>query len=352
MIIGARSIGPGERPYVIAEIGVNHDGCVERALALVDAAAEAGADAIKTQWFRSDLLLSSAARLAMYQASAGERDPVAMLDRLCLGLDEMRAVVDHTRARGLHAVLTVFSPELIGESESLCVDAYKSASPDVVNKPLLDGLARTGRPLIVSTGAATLDEVRRCVDWLDGMRAARKLAMLHCVSAYPTPLGSASLDGIRALSALEPGVPVGYSDHTEGTETAGLAVAAGAVILEKHLTHDRAAQGPDHAASLEPDGFARYVRSAHEAHAMMGRGKGVLPVEEEVRMLSRQSLVAARDIAAGEVIAAGDLRIKRPGTGLAPWMIESVVGQRAARPITADQPLLTGDIAWRQASAA
>ncbi|MGP1273202.1 MAG: N-acetylneuraminate synthase family protein [Phycisphaerales bacterium] len=342
MKIAGREIGPGHAPYVIAEIGVNHDGDPDRAVMLTERAAEAGADAVKLQLFETDRLMSKAARLAAYQKSAGETDPFAMLRRLELTIDEMEPTVRRAHALGIHAIVTVFSVELVEVAERLPWDAYKSASPDIINRPLLEAMAGTGRPLIVSTGASTLDEVTRAAGWLDGLRD--RLVMLQCVSSYPA--SEAALGGIRAIAEAT-GLVVGYSDHTPGDATGADAVRAGACMLEKHVTHDRSAPGPDHAASLEPEVFARYAAMAHEQRVGVpstGGEKAVLGVERDVRSVSRQSLVAARDLAEGGTIRRTDLTIKRPGTGLEPWRIDAVVGRRLARAVEADMPIIEGDL--------
>lgn len=342
MRIGTRHIGHGLEPYIIAEIGVNHDGSVERAVALVESAADAGADAVKLQLFRAELLLSRASRLAGYQKEAGERDPVEMLRRLELPGGGMRAVVDRARARRVHAIVTVFSLELVPEAERVGFDAYKAASPDIVNRPLIDAMLGTGRPLILSTGAATEKEVARAIGWVGA--AGERAAVLQCVSSYPTPAEQAALAGIGALRDLVH-VPVGYSDHTASEETGALAVAAGACILEKHLTYDRGAAGPDHAASLDPAQFARYVSQARRAAVMVGReGKRVLDIERDVRTVSRQSLVTTRALPAGHRIGEGDLAVKRPGTGIEPWRLTEIVGQTTARAVESDTPLLEDDL--------
>lgn len=370
MKIGSRTIGLGASPYVIAEIGVNHDGSVERAVQLVDAAADAGADAVKLQMFKAELLMSRASRLAAYQAGAGESDPLAMLKRLELPEPGFAAVVKRARERGVHAIVTVFSVELVASAQECAWDAYKTASPDIIHRPLLEALQDTGRPMIVSTGAASIEEVTRAVGWLSGAHAAQRLAVLQCVSSYPTPRERAALGGIAALQQVFDG-PVGYSDHTADRFMGASAVAMGACILEKHLTYDTRAQGPDHAASLDPAEFAVYVAGAKndwgraEAHmaydvfaaelrAATDRqslaldhpiGKAVLPIEQDVRNVSRQSVVAARAIGAGETIAREALTFKRPGTGVEPYRLEEVVGKKAARSIVADMPLTVEDVA-------
>lgn len=362
MKIGDREIGPGHPAYVIAEIGVNHDGSEEQALALVDAAADAGADAVKFQWFDAEMLMSRASRLASYQAAAGERDPLAMLRRVELAPESMARAAARARARGLHAIVTVFSHPLVEAAERVGWDAYKTASPDIINKPLLLALGATGRPLIVSTGAADLAETLRAREWLSRALAAGRLAFLQCVSSYPAKPENAALGGIIALeSALD--APVGYSDHTAAEDTGELAAALGACVLEKHLTHSRAAAGPDHAASLEPDGFARYTELARAVARMDRAGraaltdrakrdvrcgaveKRVLDCEHDVRAVSRQSVVAARALRQGERIGPADVTIKRPGVGLPPCRLEATVGRTVARDIEADMPVTAEDLA-------
>ncbi len=341
MRIRDRLIGPSSPPYVIAEIGVNHDGSLDNCLSLIDAAAGAGADAVKLQFFRTDLLMSRAAKLAAYQSRAGETDPIEMLHRLELKGEDLPRCVARARERRVHAIVTVFSEPLVDTAERAGFDAYKTASPDIINKPLLDRLAATNKPLIISTGAATLGEIERAAAWLDQCDDA---AFLHCVSAYPTPFEHAALGAIACL-AEELDRPVGYSDHTTLVETGALAVAAGACILEKHLTYSRTARGPDHAASLEPTQFAEYASAARRAHTMLGeRAKSVLDIERDVRAVSRQSIVTTRAIRAGEPIVAADLAVKRPGTGIEPWRLKSLLGRKAARDLDADTPLREGDI--------
>ena len=363
--IGQREVGPGHPVYVIAELGVNHDGSADRAVAMVDAAAAAGADAVKLQMFQAEMLMSRACRLAQYQAAAGETDPIEMLRRLQLPLEGMGRVVERAHSLGLHAIVTVFSVELVAQAETLGWDGYKTASPDVINRPLLDALARTGRPLIVSTGAATLDEVRRAVGWLTESGAAHRLGLLQCVSSYPAPDEEAAVGGMIGLAHLLDG-PVGYSDHTVGEDTGALAATWGAAILEKHVTHDRTAAGPDHRASLDEAGFTRYVAAVRAAAPVAGHpqrhrlamkfgreadvrvgscSKELQAVERDVRTVSRQSLTLKRALPAGHVLCAEDLTVKRPGTGIEPFRLDEMVGRRLARCVEGDMPLMMDDVA-------
>ena len=355
MNIAGRTIGSAHPVYVIAELGVNHDGSLDRALALVDAAADAGADAIKLQLFRASLLMSRASRLAAYQSAAGESDPHAMLRRLELPLADMALVIARAHARSLAAICTVFSTQLVAESIALGCDAYKSASPDIIHRPLLEAMAATARPLIISTGAASPEEAVRARTWLDASATAQRLAFLQCVSSYPTPDADASLGGIPALAALIPDCPIGYSDHTQRTDTGFWAAAQGASILEKHLTHDRAAAGPDHAASLDPDQFRDYCDlarrdpsdppAAPDADLIGPIAKRILDREHDVRTLSRQSIVSTRDIPAGAALTPDALTCKRPGTGIPPFRMTDILNRTTARSIAADMPITEEDLA-------
>jgi sialic acid synthase SpsE len=211
--------------------------------------------------------------------------------------------------------------------------AVKIASPDLVNRPLLSRVAACGRPMLVSTGAATMHEVEQCVAWLREWGA--DFALLHCVSGYPTPAEHANLCWIGELAARFD-VPVGYSDHTTEAFTGALAVAAGATIVEKHLTYDRAAKGPDHAASADPGQFERYVRLIREADLLRGKpGKRVLDCEQDVRLVSRQSLVVRRNVSAGAILGEDDLTVQRPGTGMPAAMIMQAIGRKVIRPLPA-----------------
>jgi N,N'-diacetyllegionaminate synthase len=357
MKIGKRQIGDSAPVYVIAEIGVNHDGSPKRAMELVEMAAEAGADAVKFQFFRTDLLLGRAAKLAAYQRAAGESDPVGMLRRLELGIEDLRPLAARARELGMHAIVTVFSVDLIAQAETIPWEAYKTASPDLIHEPLLRALAATGKPLIVSTGAATHGEVSRAFAWIGGDPAA----FLQCVSSYPTRPEDASIRGMEGVrGATSPTTRVGYSDHTRDVDTGALAAAWGASILEKHLTYSKRASGPDHAASLEPAEFRVYASMARDESAMrqwangrLPRGddprlgppeKRVLECERDVRTVSRQSVTATRDLRAGGILAMADLIVKRPGTGLEPWRLRDLPGRRLRREVAADMPIGPGDV--------
>lgn len=323
---------------VIAEIGVNHDGRLDRALELVGIAADCGADAVKLQIFRADRLMHGSSAFAQYQKSnVTESTPIAMLRRYELGDEDVLAVVAEIRRLQMIPLATPFSPEDVDRIEMLDLPAIKIASPDVVNWPLLRRAARTGLPLLISTGAANINEISSAIAWLRGWKAV--FVLMHCISGYPTQPADANLCWIGEMEERF-GVPVGFSDHTTELMSGALAVAAGAVVVEKHLTYDCAAAGPDHAASCEANKFAEYVRLIRFADQMRGRnGKRVLQIERDVRTVSRQSLVAVRDIHPGHLIGENDLTVQRPGTGIPASAMPSVVGRRSGQLIRAGEML-------------
>jgi N-acetylneuraminate synthase/N,N'-diacetyllegionaminate synthase len=348
MRIAGRTIDNHHPPYVIAELGVNHDGSPDQLMRLVQAAADANADAVKLQLFSADDLLSDAASLAEYQVAAGETDPRAMLRRLELPLDVARQAVDLAHELGVQAIATVFDLPLLPMAMNLPLDAFKTASPDLVHKPLLDALVATGKPLIISTGAASREEVQRAVGWLAPAR--ERMALLQCVSSYPTPPEHAAVAAVKDLADLFAG-PVGYSDHTTALDTGALAVTFGARVLEKHFTLDRTLPGPDHAASIEPAEFSQYAHLARLAadgrwHADENEKrlgpptKFLLPIEADVRQVARRSIVAAKDLPANHVLTMNDLAFKRPGGGLEPWQADLLLGKRLEFPIAADRAIM------------
>ena len=326
--IAGRPVGAECPTLVIAEIGVNHDGSAERALELVEIAARCGADAVKLQVFRAARLMHPTAGFATYQREHCEdAHPIDMLRRFELSDEDLGRVVAAIRKRNLLAIATPFSPPDVDTLAGLAVDAVKIASPDVVNRPLLSRAARLNKPMLLSTGAATMGEVEGTAAWLSERRAS--FALLHCISSYPAADDDAHLCWVRELSSRF-ACPIGYSDHTTADLTGALAVAAGACVIERHLTYDRAAAGPDHAASSDAGQFARYVSLVRHAERLRGRGpKRVLDCEQDVRTVSRQSLVAARDLRRGQLLREDDLTVQRPGTGISCSMLDAALARRA-----------------------
>jgi N,N'-diacetyllegionaminate synthase len=337
--IGERIVGDGAPVLLIAEAGVNHDGAVDKALRLVDVAAEAGADLVKFQVFRAAELVTASAPAADYQQARGATAQRDLLARLELSDDEFARLVAHCRTRRIGFLATPFSPTDVERLLRLDVQALKIASTDLNNTPLLRRAADTGLPLIVSTGASQPQEIREMVACLHADGAGGRLVLLHCISGYPAPLAAANLRAIAALRASFD-VPCGFSDHTPSTAIAGWAVAAGACVLEKHFTLDPAAPGPDHAMSLDPAQLKAYVAAAREPEVALGSGRlGMSALEEDVRRAARKSIVSASAIAAGALLTPAVLTLKRPGGGLAPTELDQLLGRRAAVDIPADTQL-------------
>ena len=325
-----RTISPTHPPLVIAEIGVNHDGSLDKALQLVNTAAACGADAVKLQIFRAQALLHPSAAFAQYQKdSTTAENPFEFLRQYELSHTDIRRIVRRIRDRKMIPLATPFSPADLQLIDDLRLPAIKIASPDLVNRPLLEKAAQLEKPLLISTGAATMDEAQTTVSWLREWNVP--FALLHCISAYPVKSHHANLAWIDEL-AHQFACPVGYSDHTTSPFAGALAAAAGACVIEKHLTYDRTARGPDHSASADPNQFDRYVRLIRDAQDFRGTpGKTVLPIEHDVRTVSRQSLVLKRTLFPGSTLTPEDLTVQRPGTGLPAALITQAVGRKITR---------------------
>jgi sialic acid synthase SpsE/CMP-N-acetylneuraminic acid synthetase len=338
--IGPHSIGPGHPVFIVAEAGVNHNGSLQTALDLVDAAAEAGADAVKFQIFRASDLVTAEAPTARYQKTAcGADSQRDMLERLELPDRDWARIQERCQRRSILFLATPFAPDDVKRLNELDVAAIKIASTDCTNLLLLRAAAATGRPLIVSTGAATETEIRETAAELRRLGAADRLILLHCISCYPTPVEALNLKAMQTL-AQSFGVPVGLSDHTQSVETGGWAVAAGACVLEKHFTLDRSAEGPDHAMSLSPDELRQYIRRARDAQAALGSGIiGLTAAEGDVRRIAGRSIIAAVDIPAGAMLDAAKLAVKRPGGGMSPAEWDRLIGRQVRVGIPADTAL-------------
>lgn len=345
IVAADRRIGADAPVFIIAEAGVNWNGDLGLAERLVDTAADAGADAVKFQTFTADEVASPAAPKAPYQletTNAAESQGT-MLRRLELSAPQHRVLADRCRARGLVFLSTPFGERSADLLDALDVPLFKISSGDVTNLPFLEYVARKGRPVILSTGMSYLAEVAAAVAALEAA-GAHELVLLHCVSAYPADAGEANL---RAMDTLREAfhVPVGYSDHTQGTEVALAAAALGACMLEKHFTLDRTLPGPDHRASLEPDELRALVRGVRTVERALGTGvKEPSPSEAATRPLARRSLAAAADLPQGAVLTAEMLIAVRPATGLAPDLRPQVVGRRLRRKLAAGELIAWTDL--------
>lgn len=343
--IAGRRIGPGEPCFVIAEAGVNHNGDLTLAKRLVDAAADAGADAVKFQTFHSERLVSPLAPKAEYQRRTTDNaeSQLDMVRKLELSHDAHRELFTHCAVRGILFLSTPFDDDSADFLDALGVAAFKVGSGELTNWPFLQYVASKGKPVILSTGMSALAEVE------DGVRAMRQigeldLALLHCVSCYPADPGDVNLRAMKTLADTFH-VPIGFSDHTDGLEVALAAVALGASILEKHVTLDSNLPGPDHQASLEPNQLAEMVRGIRIVERAMGDGvKRPAPSERPIADVARRSIVARVDILSGTVLTRELVDFRRPGTGLPPNRVAEILGRQAICDIAAGTVLVPEQI--------
>ncbi|MBI5202075.1 MAG: N-acetylneuraminate synthase [Elusimicrobia bacterium] len=323
-------------PFLIAEAGVNHNGDPRLAVRLVDAAADAGADAVKFQTFKAENLAIESAPKAKYQlAGAPEGSQLAMLRKLELSEAGHREALKRAKKRGIEFLSTPFDEPSADFLHRLGVARFKLGSGELTNLPLLRHVARLKRPMILSTGMSTLAEVRDAVKAVKGA-GNPPLSLLHCVSCYPADPADANLRAMKTLADAFR-VPVGFSDHTPGLEVSVAAAALGAEIVEKHFTLDKNLPGPDHAMSLDPAELAAWVRAVRNARAALGDGvKSPRPAEEEIRRVARRSIVLSRGLPAGARLHLEHLALKRPGTGMPPSELDRVVGRALKRSLPAD----------------
>ncbi|MBX3658727.1 MAG: N-acetylneuraminate synthase family protein [Ramlibacter sp.] len=326
-----------EKVFVIAEAGVNHNGELALALALCDAAHATGADAVKFQTFRAQDLVLPGAPTAGYQArETGEIDQFAMLQKLELSEEVHGKIKAHCDSIGIEFFSTPFSVDAVDMLVALGVRRLKLSSGELTHRALVEHAAATGLPLLLSTGMATMGEIREALLWTQKVRGDLDgVTVLHCTSAYPANDESLNLRAIPVMRG-DLGLPVGYSDHSLGIEAALAAVALGATVVEKHLTLDRAMAGPDHSASLEPAEFESMVLGIRRTIAMLGDGvKAPTAQELDTTRVARRSVAAAVSIPAGTVIEASMLLCRRPATGIPPRQLEQVVGRRSRTAIAA-----------------
>ncbi len=338
--IAKRTISAEQAPYIVAELSGNHNGSLERALRLIDVAKSAGADAVKLQTYRPDTITLDSG-LPDFQITGGlwqGRTLYELYEWAHTPWEWHKPLFEHARRQGITIFSSPFDPTAVDLLEELNAPAYKIASFEVIDLPLIEYVAATGKPLIISTGMACREEIAAAVDTAKSA-GCRELALLHCVSGYPAP---ASDYNLRTLVAMreEFGVPVGLSDHTTENTTAIAAVALGACIVEKHITLDRQGGGPDDSFSLEPEGLADLCRQARTAWEALGQVDYGRKSSELGNVKFRRSLYFVKSLTKGEVITEDAVRSVRPGYGLPPAMLPSVVGRRLRVSVEACSPVL------------
>lgn len=328
--------------FIIAEAGVNHNGSLELAKKLVDAAADAGADAVKFQTFKAGKLVSKLAQKADYQKQNTTADETqhAMLARLELDDAAHRVIIEHCRNRKILFLSTPFDIESADLLESLGMSIYKIPSGEITNLPYLRHISRLGKEIILSTGMSDLREVEDALKVLEFEGTPRsKITVLHATTEYPCPIEDVNLKAMLTIQEAF-GVRVGYSDHTSGIEVPIAAVALGACVIEKHFTLDRAMDGPDHKASLEPDELNAMVVAIRNIEQALGDGvKRPSPSELKNIWIARKSLVAICDIKRGDLFSAKNIGVKRPGHGISPMHWDEFIGQSARRDFAVDELL-------------
>ena len=339
MRIGPAKLAANE-VYFIAEAGVNHNGDLDVAEALIDAAADAGADAVKFQTFTAERLVTASARTVDYQReSAGVETQREMLEQYELDRADHERLIAYADDREITLLSSPFDEQSASLLADLGLPAIKIGSGELTNTPLLAHVAELGRPMIVSTGMSTMAEVHTAREAIRDVAPELPVAFMHCTSEYPAPMSAVNLRAMERMNAELP-EPVGYSDHTTAVETPAMAVAAGARLLEKHFTLDRSLPGPDHEASLEPGELASAVDLAHEAAVARGSPEKQ-PTEGELenRSAIRKSLHAASAVEAGQPLTAETLAIVRPADGLAPAEFQRVLGTRVTKSLQSGDPI-------------
>ena len=326
---------------IIAEAGVNHNGSLTLAKRLVDAAADAGADYIKFQTFRSEQLVAKSAKMASYQKAnlrADDDSQLAMLRRLELSPEAHRALIAYAAQRGIKFLSTAFDLDSIDFLHSLQLDFWKIPSGEITNLPYLRKIASLGGKVVMSTGMCDIADVLAAVDALTAAGVKRDdIVLMHCNTQYPTPFADVNLLAMRHLASAT-GLSVGYSDHTVGIEVPIAAVALGACVIEKHITLDRALPGPDQAASIEPAELSQMVSAIRNIEQALGTGvKAISDSERPNIAAARKSIVAKCRIAKGELLTESNICAKRPGTGISPMRWDEVIGTPAVRDFEEDE---------------
>lgn len=338
--IGGRSVGAGQPVYVIAEVGANHNRDIGIARELIDVAAEAGADAVKFQTYSGDRIYSRKTPRFAYLKGISEKTPAELLEEISLPREWQEPLRDYAGERGIQWFSSPFDHDAVAELDALDVPVLKIASFEIVDLPLIRRAGETSRPLLISTGMATMEEIGEALQ-AAGEGGASAVGLMQCTSVYPAPPERANLRAMETMRE-EFGVPTGLSDHTEGISVPIAAAALGAAFIEKHFTLDRGMEGPDHPFALEPAELTAMIAGIREVESALGDGlkDGPGPEEsEEMYTLARRSLIATRDLPRGTILEREMLTVKRPGFGIRPKELDKVLGSALTCDIEEDDIL-------------
>ncbi len=324
--------------FIIAEAGVNHNGHLDLAYQLIDVAKDAGADAVKFQTFKAENVVSRLADKAKYQkkTTGSNESQLEMIKKLEISFEDFVKLKKYCDKKEIMFLSTPFDHQSIDFLYNL-VDIYKIPSGEIINYPYLKHIAAKNKPLIMSTGMASLGEVEEAINTIRSVNSKAQISLLHCTTNYPTPYEEINLKAMQTLEAAFK-LPVGYSDHTLGIEVPVAAVAMGARIIEKHFTLDKKLPGPDHRASLEPDELKGMVKAIRNIEMALGDGiKKPNKSEIEIMKVARKSIVASKSVKKGEMFTKTNITVKRPGTGISPMRWNEVIGQKANRDYKDDE---------------
>jgi len=341
--IGNKLIGEEEPCFIIAEAGVNHNGSVEMAKKLIDAAKAAGADAVKFQTFKAEEIVTLQGGKADYQNRAKERTQYEMLKHLELSFDEFRELKKYCDNKGVEFISTPYDVKSVEFLNEFGVNRFKVASADIINKPLIESIAKTKKQIILSTGMATLGEIERTISLINAF-GNTDIILLHCTTSYPAPYEQVNMNVLHTLRKAF-GLAVGYSDHTLGIEISVMAVSLGAKVIEKHFTLDRTMEGPDHFASLEPNELKKMVEAIRNIEKAFGSKRKEITDEEKKNIFfMRRSIHASEDIKEGEIIKENNIKITRPSDGIEPWFLNNILSKKIKTYVKKGEPIKWDDL--------
>lgn len=338
-----KKIGPGNPCFIIAEAGVNHNGDITLAKKLIDAAVEAGADAIKFQIFQTNKIVTKKSKKAPYQIRTEKTSQYEMLKELELSYEDFQLLKKYCDNRRIEFIATPYDKESAFFLKDLNLYRVKIASADIINKALLKDVAQLQKQILLSVGMANLGEIEQAIDMILDYQNS-DIILMHCTTSYPTPFEQVNMKFLDTLQQAF-GFPVGYSDHTIGLEIPLMAVSLGAVVVEKHFTLDRKMNGPDHFASIEPPDFLKMVTSIRNLEKAFGNGTKAITEEEKKNIFfMRRSVHAGKDLIKNDIISEENIHFLRPNDGIGAWNYDAIIGKKIKNPVKKGDPIQWSDI--------